>query len=439
MPEGDLVERIVRSSLFAKSPRLSDFLQYVCRLAEQGRCSEINEQTIGAAVFGRDPDYDPTIDSIVRSHASRLRHRLRDYFETEGAQEPNILTIPKGSYVPWVEPRPNVSPAEETIVSRSQVGVSTNLKTAETQPRAFTLPITERQSPGARGSHARTIRSLQISLLVVGMIAVAAMGALLFGMHRRQLHTPHHISTDLLRGGSGKTLVVGSDSALVILQHMTQRPVSLDSYTSHEYLQDVASPELPVDQMRKLATRRYMPVIDNSIYTEVVRQFTEENRSVSFRYARDLRPEELKQGDAILLGSRESNPWVQLFEPAMNFYFQDNLRTGVATLQNRHPEPGEQPFYDMSGSGSDHVVYGLVAYRPNLSRSGDVLILEGLTMAGTQTASDFLLDSSSLQLFLAQIRKRDGSIPHFELLLRSVSVAGESSKVEAVAYRVSAD
>lgn len=77
-----------------KSDRLCKFLAYVCELSLQGREHEISEVNIGAQLFGR-PNYDPTVDGIVRSHASRMRQRLDQYFEAEGANEPVRLMIPK--------------------------------------------------------------------------------------------------------------------------------------------------------------------------------------------------------------------------------------------------------------------------------------------------------------------------------------------------------
>ncbi len=93
----------------------------------------------------------------------------------------------------------------------------------------------------------------------------------------------------------------------------------------------------------------------------------------------------------------------------------------------------------MLSNDPEHTVYGLVAYRPNLTRTGHVLIVEGETMAGTQTASEFLLDDNHLLPFLKSIQKKDGTIPHFEVLIRSSSLAGESSQIDRVAYRVEAD
>src|SRR5260370_6796129 len=101
----ELVDRVIASSVFSKSKRLSSLLTYVCDLALNGRANEVNEQKIGEAVFGRLPDYDSAIDGIVRTQASRLRQRLDLYFDGEGANEPIRIVIPRGGYVPFSEPR----------------------------------------------------------------------------------------------------------------------------------------------------------------------------------------------------------------------------------------------------------------------------------------------------------------------------------------------
>jgi TolB-like protein len=53
-------------------------------------------------VFGRRPDYDPKLDSTVRTEAVRLRARLNKYYSTEGRQDPLVIELPKGGYVPRV-------------------------------------------------------------------------------------------------------------------------------------------------------------------------------------------------------------------------------------------------------------------------------------------------------------------------------------------------
>jgi hypothetical protein len=112
------------------------------------------------------------------------------------------------------------------------------------------------------------------------------------------------------------------------------------------------------------------------------------------------------------------------------------LLNDKSQMLNRHPAPREALHYDSTPQDATPTIYGVVAYRQNLQASGHVLILEGQTMAGTQTAADFVFDESYLLPFLKKVIRPDGSIPNFELLLRSSSFSGQSSRIDLVAYRV---
>jgi serine/threonine-protein kinase len=68
-----------------------------CALA--GR-TNINEYSIGVDVFGRDESFDPRIDPIVRVDARRLRAKLREYYDGEGAENPIEICIPLRTYIP---------------------------------------------------------------------------------------------------------------------------------------------------------------------------------------------------------------------------------------------------------------------------------------------------------------------------------------------------
>jgi hypothetical protein len=124
-PRWQLVERIVASPSFIRSPRLCSLLMHLCELALEGRSDEINEQSIGEALFERAPNYDPSVDGIVRSHASRLRQRLDQYFSEEGEHETVRLTIPKGGYTPLFEPHSlPVLPLESAVPAPSSASAS---------------------------------------------------------------------------------------------------------------------------------------------------------------------------------------------------------------------------------------------------------------------------------------------------------------------------
>jgi hypothetical protein len=83
-----------------------------------------------------------------------------------------------------------------------------------------------------------------------------------------------------------------------------------------------------------------------------------------------------------------------------------------------------------------HQVYGLIAFQPSLHGEGSALLVAGTSSPGTQTAADFLLSGRPFKNYLLQIRRPDGSIPHFELLLQAWNLRGNTPQSNIVASRV---
>src|SRR5215472_14738075 len=104
-PRWELVQRVSSSSTFEKSHRLRTFFLHVCRCALESRPEATTEQQIGIHVFGRPADYNPNEDNIVRSQARLLRLKLEHHFVNEGKDEPVVISIPKGQYLPFFESR----------------------------------------------------------------------------------------------------------------------------------------------------------------------------------------------------------------------------------------------------------------------------------------------------------------------------------------------
>ena len=77
----------------------------VCHRRDSQRLDRLKDYTLGAEALGRGDDFDRRTDPIARVEASRLRSRLELYYATEGASDPVIITLPKGSYVPVFENR----------------------------------------------------------------------------------------------------------------------------------------------------------------------------------------------------------------------------------------------------------------------------------------------------------------------------------------------
>ena len=94
------VERIRTSSTMSGCNRLVQLLRFVVGSTLKGEAMYLKETTIGVAVFGRSPDYDPKVDTIVRSQAWRLRAKLKKYYALEGKDDTLVIDLPLGHYVP---------------------------------------------------------------------------------------------------------------------------------------------------------------------------------------------------------------------------------------------------------------------------------------------------------------------------------------------------
>ena len=117
-PHWQLVQRIIASPALVRSHRLKSFLMYVTRSVLLDHSDHVSEQQIGIHVFERPADYNASEDNIVRSHARILRTKLAEYFASgPGMEEPVILTIPKGTYLPQFHSRAE-APPDATRVRR---------------------------------------------------------------------------------------------------------------------------------------------------------------------------------------------------------------------------------------------------------------------------------------------------------------------------------
>ncbi|MBB5066580.1 hypothetical protein [Granulicella mallensis] len=179
-----------------------------------------------------------------------------------------------------------------------------------------------------------------------------------------------------------------------------------------------------------IADRRYTSFVDLEFFDRLTHVPEALSRSYAIRYARDISINDLKSSNVVLSGSQDANPWIEVFEPQMNFVLQNDLLHNVRAFANRKQQAGESSLYRC-----DQFEYGVLAFLPNLSNTGNVLIAEGTSVAGTEAISDFLFANSTLDTFLRKIAKPNGTIPHFEVLMESGNLNGSASRSQVVAYR----
>src|SRR5579872_3251593 len=112
------LETVLASGIFAVSSNAAKLLRFVCERYFQNAADSLTEYDVAIQALGRRPDFDPQRDSIVRVEAHRVRKRLQEYYESEGAAHPVKIVLSRGHYAPRFIVEPEVAAAPPAAVSR---------------------------------------------------------------------------------------------------------------------------------------------------------------------------------------------------------------------------------------------------------------------------------------------------------------------------------
>ncbi len=427
-----LVQRVASSRHLAKAPQLREILLYVSHRVLADHAAAISEQEIGCKVLGRRPDFSPNEDNIVRVQIRHLRKKLEDYFGMEGAAEPLVLTIPKGSYLPHFEPRPEHLAEDAMAVS------------AET-PAPVVLP-------GAGLPLPKTRRTWRTAALVVLLLAGAAFAALIW-WRPRAVPRPASAAEEVQAAHEDplwskifaphrQTSVVVADTNLVMVQDILDSDVPLSEYFNGGYPEKligrVPNRELQA-ALRLISARQYTSLGDAILAPKFMDLGHRYGAQTNLRYSRYISAREFKTGNFVLIGSRRGIPWEQLFESQLNFDLEEDHATRLYHLRNKSPLPGERPVYGVSSGGrANEVTYADIALLPNLTGTGYVLILSGIDMTGTEAAGELVTSPDFGATLTKLLNSRAGQPPasYIEILLEAKATAGTSGGAKIVGYRL---
>ncbi|MGB7591761.1 MAG: malectin domain-containing carbohydrate-binding protein, partial [Terriglobia bacterium] len=146
------LENVLSSGIFAKAPGQAKLLKYICDEYFLGRADRIKEYNLATEALGRAADFDQNRDAIVRVEVHRLRRKLKEYYEGEGAGHALRIVIDPGHYAPRFVPRDELPSTElEADSGPSEVRENQNFElpqrmgrgvTADTKPSGLhALPI----------------------------------------------------------------------------------------------------------------------------------------------------------------------------------------------------------------------------------------------------------------------------------------------------------
>lgn len=421
-----VAKRAVASRHFARSPLLSNFLLYIVAETIQGRSDQITEHEIGVHVFERPAHYRTLEDNIVRSYARQLRRRLTDYFLQEGSSERLHIEIPLGGYIPIF-----VNAGEQGSQAAESVAFDQN--GSPHSPPAISRPLDSNI-----GQSRWTWRR---SLLLLAYTAVICSVAWWTGRYKR--HEPVEPAQltaakplwDALFSGSYTTYIVPADAGLNIIEDISHKPLPLAQYVNGDYAKSEL-PQVDPHSATDLRTQDFTSFVDLQIISALSRLPQFNPKRAILRFPRDIRLDDLKNANAIILGSVGSNPWAGLGDSKANFRIVYHDGMGAATIVNTHPLPGEMPEYVSHWNEPAHETFALISFLPSLSGEGHLLLVQGLDVAGTQAAGEALLRPELIEPILKKAIRPDGTLRNFEILLRASSIESSATGTSVISTRI---
>ena len=404
------IEKLVASHTLHGSESLCKLLRYLGKQAVDHPGVPVKEYQIATEVFGRQADFDPQLDSMVRVQAGRLRGKLSEYYNSEGAADHLVIEVPKGSYAIAVHERTGSAPT---------AGNGTFYSSATSaDPAQHTINTN------------RTIRALGAGLLA----AVATIGWLLWTRHDPYVSSANAPAVVTIPGPIEifwKGFVRGPEEPWVIFSNaqFVGRPDKGMRY--YDAARDGKTPILD----------HYTGVGEVLAVHNLDVVFASLHKSLRIKRGSLFSLDDAKNNDLIFIGSPGENLTLLDIPSTKEFTFQrkqEGVRAGNMEIINVKPGAGEASSYMASPSNvpmsEDYAVVALVkAINPEHYE----LILAGTTTIGTQAAVEYVTRESYLNELLTRMNvSRASDLKPFEAVIQVKVAKGVPVESSLVAVRV---
>jgi hypothetical protein len=231
--------------------------------------------------------------------------------------------------------------------------------------------------------------------------------------------------------------VVLADTSFAVAEDILQKTIPLTDYLNYNYKRLADAPDVADvrrQDLQEVLNRNNGSNADFRVSQQIL-SLTGGPGRFNLKFAREYTADAAKHHNIVLIGSRESNPWVDLFSDRLNFNLDYDPVTRRPIVDNRAPQAGEPRTYPVPQSRAESANgYAVIAFIPNVSGKGKVLIIEGTDSQATGAAGDFVTSPESL----ASLEQKfpAGTVPYFEVLLRTSQLSGTPFRGEVIAYRM---
>lgn len=421
----EIINRVAKSDIFRRAPKLREFLIYVADCTLEDRLEDVRAQAIAEKVFHRTPERYDGGDTIVRAEARNLRKRLESYFETDGAAEPYQVVMPKGGYLLAFKAREPVPVSVRDASESATASVATSIPQSVASDR--TQPVTP--------------RILLVLCLCLGVLAATTLALAIHwypGESKASSVTrsrPALLPFSALFDPRRDTVIITSDTAFLKICNLEGHRLTLNEYLTRAY---PPVPHLfPPNLIRDLNWSEFTDAAETNIAGLMMKKNANYLQRTLLRSGRQVQVDDFKNQNVILLGSPISNPWAELYARQLNFQFDENKKQEIILL-NRSPQRGELPLYPSKQDDEMNPKYAQIAFLPGASpASGSTLLIGGTTAEATEAAGEFVLDDAVLSKTLQRIGvDLSGSPRYWEIVLRATTFVGGATHAEVIAYRL---
>lgn len=373
------VHQVLQSPHFARAETQRRLLQYLW----EHRDENVSEYALATEALGRNASFDPTTDASVRVHISRLRRKLKDYYQQETG-EPEQLVIPTGTHQLMVLDRSvQIVPVPESVETPPSAG------------RSYVVPVL----------------SAIICLLLIAVSWLAWRYNSLRSIPDRP--RPNAFWASFLQGTAPIKIILPTPVFFGFPGSPTLRLRSTAVNDFSDVAKDPTFEKLTRGLGKATFEQSYTVTWDTLAAIDMARYLDAVGAKdrVSFDVTRDLSPLLLEKSNVIAVGTHQTLQPLHDYVQAMNF----SLAPSELRVTNAKPRPGEQVTYEIirkSSHGEREARPSILALLPGRAPGLKVLLLQ----SGDTGALVALISSSAGSNSIEEMWKKNGSPQYFEMV-----------------------
>lgn len=391
------VQRMLQSSHLARAETQRKLLQYLW----EHRNESVSEYALATEALGRHANFDPTTDASVRVHISRLRRKLKDYYQLEPG-EPELLVIPTGTHQLMV--------LDQSLHPTAAPVAADEVEVPRTPRRSYMIPI------------------------LSGIIGILLLATVWLGWKYTSLRSvperpkPNAFWSWFLTGKAPIRIILPTPVIFGFKDHPSFR---LRSTVVNDYNDVPKDPDF--DKLTKNLGKRtfeqpYTVTWDTLAAIDMARYLDGVGAKdrVSFNVTRDLSPLFLENSNIIAVGTHQTLQPLADYLHAMNF----SLAPSERRVTNAKPKPGEQATYEIIKKRIDREVRpSILAVLPGRAPGLKVMLLQ----SGDTGALVSLISSAAGSNSIEEMWKKEGSPKYFEIVTYTEVQAGTPLRTWPVA------